>query len=445
MTSGRGGARTARRVSAAAAAALVRSGDWVDYGVALCEPDAFDRALAERVPDLHGITIRSMLSMRPRAVLEADPDGERVQWLSWHFSGYDRAMGDVGRASYIPGNLGEIAGYYRRFIEPPAVAVLKTCPMDQDGFFNFSAANLWHRAVVERARVVVVEESPGLPHLFGSENAVHVSEVDYVIAGDDAPPPELTNPPPGEADRAVARLVAGEVEDGACLQVGIGRMPDAVCALLLDSGVRDLGVHTEMLTDGIIALYRAGLVTGVAKTVFPGQIVCTFGLGSGDFYSTIDRNRDIRCEPVDRVNPPHLIMRNEKMTAINTTTQVDLQGQAASESAGHRHLSGTGGQAQFVRGAYASAGGKSLMCLASTFEKHGERTSRIVLDLTPGNVVTTGRSDMMYVVTEYGMVNLKGRSVPERAAGLIGIAHPDFREELSRQAREHGLLPRAYR
>ena len=221
-------------------------------------------------------------------------------------------------------------------------------------------------------------------------------------------------------------------------------MPNAVCALLLDSGVQNLGVHTEMLTDGIIDLYRSGLVTGSAKAFEPGKIVCSFGLGSQATYSTIDHNRDILCLPLELTNLPHLIMANDRVVAINNTTQMDLQGQAASESDGHRHISGTGGQAQFVRGAYASSGGKSFICLSSTYERPGMRKSRIVLDLSPGNVVTSTRSDMMYVVTEYGMVNLKGKSVPERAAAMISIAHPDVREGLAREARENGLMPRGF-
>jgi acyl-CoA hydrolase len=289
---------------------------------------------------------------------------------------------------------------------------------------------------------VIVEVTPGLPYLLGPENGLPMDAVDYVIEGDPGPPPELPNPSPGEADRAVARLIATEVGDGACLQVGIGGMPNAVCSLLLDSGVRDLGVHSEMMTDGLMELYKGGFITGSKKTLDTGRSVLTFALGSLELYRTLHRNPDFLCCPVEYTNLPHNIMRNERVTAINNTTEMDLQGQASSESSGHRHISGTGGQLQFVRGAYASAGGKSFICLASTYERHGIRKSRIVLELTPGNVVTTPRSDMMYVVTEYGLVNLKGKSVPERAHAMISLAHPDFREDLERKAREHGLIPR---
>ena len=437
-------AKAAQRISAAEAAALVRSGDWLDYGASVCQPDEFDRALAARCSQLKDVKIRSVLSVKPRAVLEADPEGQHFQWFSWHFSGYDRKKHDAGVSHYIPLNLGEVPDYYARFLDPIAVTVLKTCPMDENGYFNFSVANLWAEASARRANIVIVEVCNTLPYVFGPKNGIHVSEVDFVIEGDHQPTAELPNPPPGEIDRAVARRIAAEIEDNACLQIGIGGMPNAVCTLLLDSAVRGLGVHTEMLTDGIVDLYKAGRITGAAKTLDAGKIVFTFALGSRELYTAANRNADFLCCPVDYTNLPHIIMQNDRVVSINNTTQVDLQGQAASESDGHRHLTGTGGQLQFVRGAYASKGGKSFICLASTYEKRGARKSRIVLDLTPGNVVTTPRSDVMYVVTEHGMVNLKGKSVAERAKAMIAIAHPDFREGLERQAREAGLLPKGF-
>jgi acyl-CoA hydrolase len=432
----------ARKIDSEEAACFVKSGMWLDYGVGLCQPDVFDKALAARRESLRNVKIRSCLTMKPRAVLEEDPKGDHFFWFSWHFSGYDRKKHDTGCSNYIPLNLGEVPDYYRRFIDPVDIVILKTCTMDENGYFNFSASNLWHRAVIERAKIVIVEETNTLPYVYGDENGVHLSEVDYIIQGDDEPAPELVNPPPTETDRAVARRIASEVEDGACLQVGIGAMANAVCALLLESGVREIGIHTEMLTDGIGELYRGGTVSGSRKALNPGKVVFTFSLGSRWLYTATHRNRDFLCCPVDYTNSPHVIMQNDRVVSINNTTQIDLQGQAASESDGHRHISGTGGQLQFVRGAYASRGGKSFICLPSTYEKWGEVRSRIVLKLTPGNIVTTPRSDVMYVVTEYGMVNLKGKSVPERAQALISIAHPGFREALERQAYDNRLIPR---
>ncbi len=434
----------AKAISADAAAQLVRSGMWLDYGTSLIQPDVFDKALAARKDEVRDVKIRSCLSLRQRAVIEDDPEGKAFHTFSLHFSGYDRRKHDAGRCSYLPVNLGEIPDYYRRFIAPVDVVIFKTCRMDEHGMFNFSGANLWHRAAMERAKTVIIEVSDGSPYVFGEDNGIHLSEVDYIIEGDNQLAVELPNPPPTDVDKAVGKLIAHEIEDGSCLQIGIGGMPNAVCTQLMNSSARDLGVHTEMMTDGIIELYKAGRINGARKTLNPGKLVYSFALGSRALYDTLHRNDDLLCHPVDYTNPPHMIMQNDKVVSINNTTQVDLQGQAASESDSHRHISGTGGQAQFVRGAYASKGGKSFICMSSTHDKNGERKSRIGLNLTPGNVVTTTRSDVMYVVTEYGIVNLKGKSVPERAKALISIAHPDFREGLEKQAYEHRILPRGF-
>ena len=431
----------ARTITAEAAAGLVKSGMWLDYGAILAHPDCFDRALAARVSELHDVKIRNTLSTGPRAVLEADPEGRHFFMMSLFFSGYDRKKSDAGRCDYIPANLGEIDDYYTRNLDPVDIVIIKTCPADGDGNFNLSAATLWHRAIIERARLVIVETCATLPYCHGIDNSIHASEVDYIIEGGNAAVFELPKPPLTDADRAVARFIAAEIEDGSCLQIGIGGMPNAVCSLLLESGVRNLGIHTEMLTDGIIDLYKAGLVTGAAKTLDPGKITFSFALGSKYLYDAIDHNRDFSARATRYTNLPHIIMQNDRAVSINNTTQMDLQGQAASESDGHRHISGTGGQLQFVRGGYASKGGKSFICMSSTYNKRAAPRSRIVFDLTLGNVVTTPRTDVMYVVTEYGIVNLKGKSVAQRAKAMISIAHPDFREGLERQVHEHRLIP----
>ena len=436
--------KPAQLITAAQAAALVMPGMWLDYGAGVCQPDAFDTALAARVSDLTHVKIRSCLSTRPRAIMAADPEGAHFFWFSTHFGGQDRKLHDAGIGHYLPVNLGEIPDYYRRFIDPVDIVILKCAPLDKDGYFSFGPANLWHAAVIERAKLVIVEECAAMPHVCGPDSGVHFSDVDYVIPGDGRPLPELPKGAATDVDRAVARLIAAELADGDCLQIGIGGMPNAVCSLLKDSTIADLGIHTEMLTDGIIDLYNAGKITGTRKQIDREKMVCSFGLGSQYLYDAIHDNKDIEFHPVDHTNLPHIIMQNTSVKAINNTTQIDLQGQAASESDGHRHISGTGGQLQFMRGAYASRGGKSFMCLASTYDKRGERRSRIVTALTRGNIVTTPRTDMMYVVTEYGIVNLKGRSVAERAKLLISISHPDFQEGLEREAYEARLIPRGF-
>jgi len=237
--------KSARRVSARDAAALVRSGDWLDYGAVLAQPDAFDRALAERVDELRNVNIRGCMSLKPRAVLQADPEREHFNFFNWHLSGYDRKECDAGRQNYIPCNLGEIPDYYQRFIEPPEIMVIKTCPVDADGYFNLSMANLWHRAVASRAKIVIVETDPALPYVHGIENGLHMSEVDYVIEAGGQAVPELANLAPTDADRAVARLIAAEIDDSACLQISIGAMPNAVCSLLVESGVQPRRAHRD--------------------------------------------------------------------------------------------------------------------------------------------------------------------------------------------------------
>jgi acyl-CoA hydrolase len=436
--------KQAKAIDAQTAARMVNSDDWIDYGFCLAQPDRFDEALAARAAELRRVKIRSALTVRPRAVLDADPEGEHFLFFNWHFSPYDRRQHDAGRCNYIPMNFGEAPGYYRRFVDPISVACIKTAPMDRQGYFNFGCSTTYLRAMIERAGILVLETCASMPRVPGPDNAIHVSEVDYLIDGGSAPLAEISATKISEVERQVARLIAAEIKDGACLQIGIGGMPNAVCSLLRDANVRNLGIHTEMLVDGIVDLIEAGIVTNACKQIDTGRSVFSFALGSSKLYRTIDGNRDVCACAVDYTNLPDNIARNDRVVSINNTTQIDLQGQAASESCGHRHVSGTGGQLQFVRGAYASNGGKSFLCLSSTFDKGGQRSSRIVPSLTLGNIVTTPRTDTMYVVTEYGIVNLKGKSVAERANALISIAHPEYREPLERAARQQNLIPKGY-
>ena len=431
-------------LSAEAAAALVQSGSWVDYGLGLGCPDRFDAALAAQSQQLHDVKIRACLSMRPRAVLEQAGEASPFKFLSWHFSGYERRQHDAGRVAYIPFNFGEAPDLYRRFLRDEVdLACLKAAPIDDEGNFNLSAVTSYLRAVCDVAKRIVVEIDPALPVVSGSQTSVHLSEVHGIIENGGAGPlPVLPNPAASDVDRQVAHHVMSLIEDRACMQVGVGAMPNAVCSELARSGLRDLGVHTEMMVDGIVDLYESGAVTGSYKTSDPGKLAYTFAAGSKRLYDFLDRSEVCAAHPVDYTNLPERIARNDKVFSINNTTQMDLQGQACSETAGFRHLTGTGGQLQFVRGAYASRGGRSVICLSSTYERGETPVSRIVATLTPGNVVTTPRTDTMYVVTEYGIAFLKGRSIPERARALIAIAHPRFREGLEREAREKGILPR---
>jgi acyl-CoA hydrolase len=430
-----------KTISPAQAAALVKSNEWIDYGFGLGQNDLFDRALGERIAELEGIKVRGCLSLRPRAVVQADPDGRHSLFLSWFYSGVERAMQDRGRCFHVPMNFGEMPDYYRRFVDVD-IAVIKTAPIDEHGFFNFGPSVTYHKALTEKARTVIVETAANMPYVYGLENGVHISEVDYVIDGGAGDIPVLENPPAGPVERRVAELIAAEIEDRACIQIGIGAMPNAVCEILKESSINELGVHTEMFVDSLLSLYEAGKVSGAYKATNRYQMSYCFALGSKRLYDFLDRNPACFAGPVDYTNLPHNIMANDRAVSICNAAQIDLTGQACSESAGTRHLSGTGGQLQFMRGAYASRGGKAFLCLSSTYENKGRRESRIVSRIADCNVVTTPRTDVMYVVTEYGIANLKGKSVPERARALINLAHPDFREQLEREARENRMLPR---
>jgi butyryl-CoA:acetate CoA-transferase len=431
-----------KTISAEEAAAKVRSGDWVEYGFGLGQNDAFDRALAKRVAEFERVKVRGCLALKPRAAIEADPESRHLHYFSWYFSGLERKMHDRGMCCHTPMNFGEAPDYYRRFVDVD-VAVLQTAPMDEHGFFNFGPSVTYHKAITEKANVVIVETNPSLPYVYGVETGVHIDDVDFVIEGNASAMPELGNPPATDVDQKVAALIVPEVKDGACVQIGIGAMPNAVCELLAKSSVKDLGVHTEMFVDSLVSLYEAGKVTGAQKKTDRYQMAYTFAAGSARMYQFLDRNQACFAGPVDYTNLPQNILQNDNVISICNAAQIDLSGQACSESAGVRQISGTGGQLQFVRGAYASRGGKSFMCLASTYERHGKRLSRIVGRIDESNIVTTPRTDIMYVVTEYGLVNLKGKSIPERARALISIAHPDFREDLERCARDYALLGKA--
>jgi acyl-CoA hydrolase len=434
----------AKTVSAEEAAAWVKSGERLDYGFGPCQPDAFDRALAARRDQLEGVVIRNCLSTAPRQVIEVDPEQQHFHVENWHFSTYDRRQFDRGLVSYVPFNFGEGPRLYREFLEVDLV-ILKTAPMDAHGYFNFGPCTTYHRAICDTARRIIVETCAHVPIAHGVENVVHIDEVDGVIEGDDRPLPELPPAPITDIDRTVASYIVNEVEDGSCLQIGIGGMPNAVCSALAQSSARDLGIHTEMFVDGMIDLIEAGKVTGRHKQTYRGKVIYSFALGTQRCYDFLDGNEMCLALPVNLTNLPANITANPKVVSINNAIQIDLTGQVCSESAGHAQRTGTGGQLQFVRGAFESAGGKSFICLSSRYARDGSKTSRIVTALPEGAIVTTPRTDVMYVVTEYGIINLKGMSVSERALAMISLAHPDDRKRLTGEAIGAGLLPRRYR
>jgi len=436
--------RTKKIKKASEVADLVKSGDILDFGFTVSKPDLFDIALAEQKDRLKNVVIRGALSCAAVAVVECDPEQKHFDYQNWHMSGYDRKKSALGQMSYIPFNFGEGPGIYRNYLNVDLV-VIKTSPMDEHGYFNFGVSNSYIRAACDVAKKIVVETSTEIPVCYGSQNTVHISEIEAIIEGTNAPLFELPSAAISDIDRAVADLIVPFIKDKSCLQIGIGGMPNAVCSALAHSDVKDLGIHTEMFVDGMVDLIEAGKVTGAYKQTYIGQIVYAFALGSKRMYDFIHRNEKCCSISVDETNLPAKISANDNVVSINNCLQIDLSGQVASESSGYRQISGTGGQLQFVRGAVASKGGQSFMCLSSRFiDKEGKPTSRIIPGMDPGTVITTPRTDTMYVVTEYGIVNLKGKSISDRALALISIAHPDDREELMQQARDNKIITRKH-
>lgn len=418
------------------AAKMVKPGDWVDYGSFTAQPVAIDKALAARKDELQDIKVRGMCTLFVPEIIKADPEGDVFTYQSTHFSGIERKMHDKVQAYYTSMVYHELPTFYRNYLDVD-IAFIPVAPMDDHGYFNFGLSVSHTRAVIETAKTVVLEVWEDMPRCLGGfEEAVHISEVDGIVEYDYTVP-ELPNAAPSEADEMIAKYVMAEIEDGACLQLGIGGMPNAVGSLIAKSDLRDLGIHTEMFTDAMVEMVENGVVTGRRKQIDPGKIVFTFCMGSSTSYDFLNNNPAIAAYPVNYCNDPNVIARNDNVIAINNCLEIDLYGQVASESSKIRQISGTGGQVDFITGAYKSRGGKGFICLTSTVtDKEGNLKSRIRPALDPATIVTTPRSMVQYVVTEYGIVNLKGRSTWERAERLISIAHPDLRDDLIKEAQD---------
>ncbi len=286
--------------------------------------------------------------------------------------------------------------------------------------------------------------NPHQPWVFGGhDEVINIEDVDYIVENNQYKIPEFIPAEPTEEDVSIARLLAEQIEDGATIQLGVGAIPSVVGKLLISHGLKELGIHSEMFNDSMMELIEAGVVTGKQKTLNPGRAVHCFAAGTEKLYRWMDRNPIPAGFPVNYTNDPYVIAKNDKQIAINSTLRVDLRGQVCSESVGCRQISGTGGQLEFTRGAYMSKGGKAFICLHSTRKgPGGETISNIVPVLEHGDMVTVPATDVSYVVTEYGIVNLKGLSVWQRAKALISIAHPDYRDELEKEARSRGFIPR---
>lgn len=423
----------------------VKSGDWVDYTSNVCFPALLDAALAKRRDELTDVKIRGNLIFSPIQTVECDPTREHFLYNSWHCSGYERKLCDKGLCNYIPMIFRNVVPYYRHFLTVN-VAMMCVTPMDQHGYFNLSCAAGIARGILEKADIVILEVNEHLPRILGGfDESIHIDEVDYVVEGEHPPLPQFPIAHPTEEDIKIADLIVPHIVDGATLQLGIGGMPNVVGARLAESDLKDLGMHTELCGDAYYELYKAGKLTNKRKALQRGKGVTGMVFGSQSLYEWVDQNPGVIVEPLEYVNAPETIARHENMISINSCIAVDLYGQICAESAGLRHISGTGGQLDYLTGAAMSAGGKAFICMTSSFvDKAGVRRSRVLPHFN-GDIVTDPRSQAYYIVTEYGAVNLAGRSTWERAEMLVSIAHPDFREELIAAAEKQKIWRRSNR
>lgn len=427
-------------VSADEAVKIVKSGDWVDYGDFVASSVECDKALAKRKDELRAVKIRACTSTIIPETISCDPEGEHFYFHDWSFGAITRSLADRGRAFFMPEWYHEIPRMYKERLRTD-VAFFTVTPMNQYGYFNLSTSCSKLLSEKEAAQKIVVEVNRSLPYCHSAaNNNIHISEVDFVVEGSNTPLMEIKKPSATDIDHKIASLIMEEMEDGACLQLGIGGMPNTVGEMIAQSDLKDLGVHTEMLVDSYVDMYEAGRITNRAKNVMKDKFVYTFAMGSKKLYDFLDNNPLCSIMPVDFTNDPFIIAQNDKVVSLCSCLSVDILGQVSSESIGFRQISGTGGQLDFHFASFRSKGGKGFLCMPSTSKrKDGTLESKIVPSFKPGTVVTVPSAATNYVVTEYGIVNLKGLSTWERAEALISIAHPDFRDELIKVAQENRI------
>ena len=416
-------------------AAKVESGWMIGMDAAAAHPAALVSAIAARAKagEISGVKIDSLLDVEPLECY-ADPElNGKFNGVSWFTGGYARKAVNAGYADFIPTYYRDIPGNVRRLYDYD-VFITEVSPMDKHGYFSLSTVSSMSEAKLDKAKRVFVVVNDRQPRAVCGLQ-VHVSQVDAIVENNH----ELPVLPPVKLDDVsvtIGNLIAEQIPDGACIQLGVGTIPDATGMALKSK--HDLGIHTEMFVDSMIELIECGAVNNSKKQIHRGQCVTTFAFGSKRIYDFIDDNPGIAILPVDYVNDPNVICKNDNMISINAAVEVDLMGQVCAESIGTRHLSGTGGQVDFVRGACQSKGGKSFIAFTST-AKNGT-VSKIQPTLTPGAVVTTSKNDVDYIVTEYGIAQLRGLPLSKRVANLIAIAHPDFRDELTFEAKKRGMM-----
>lgn len=421
---------------------VVKDGDWVDYGWCTSTPVLLDAAMAKRLPELHDINFRGAILMWQPEIFKIDNPAEHMTWNSWHMSGIERKAIAQGFSFYAPIRYSELPRYNREISTPSRVMMIQVAPMDEHGFFNFGPNASHLAAVCERAEVIIVEVNKNMPRCLGGfEESVHISKVDMIIEGENPAIAAMGAAAPAtEVDKKVAKYIVDEIPDGACLQLGIGGMPNAVGSLIAESDLKDLGVHTEMYVDAFVDIANAGKITGQRKAIDKGRQVYAFGSGTQKLYDYLHENPECMSAPVDYTNDIRQISALDNFISINNAVDIDLYGQVNAESAGTKQISGAGGQLDFVLGAYLSNGGKSFICMSSTFTtKDGTVKSRIRPTLADGSIVTDTRANVHYFVTEYGIVNLKGLSAWQKAEAIISVAHPDFRDELIKDAEKMNI------
>lgn len=409
---------------------MIRSGDGVYLHSNAGVPRTLVDAMVVRAPQLRDVKIYQLITLGPAPY--AEPQYFESFYVHSLFIGPNvrKAVAD-SRADYTPVYFSELPALFRAGALRVDVCMLQCSPPDSDGNMSFGLAMDCTPAALTNARTVLVEINKQTPRTTGSHQ-INVRDVDCIVEADYMLP-ERIEPKPGEVELAIGRHVAALVEDGATVQMGIGAIPNGVMEVLHEK--RDLGVHSELVSDGILELIERGVINNSKKTVVPGKIVVSFMFGSHNLYQFVDGNPLFEFHPTEFVNDPYVIAQNYKMTSINSALQIDLTGQVCADSIGTNMYSGFGGQVDFIRGAKRSPGGKAIIALPSTAK--GGKVSRIAPVITTGGGVVTNRADVQYVVTEYGAVNLHGMNMKDRVKALISIAHPDFRSELEQQAREH--------
>lgn len=425
------------------AAGLVKSGDFVAYGEFSIFPAEFDIALGKRAEEdsLHDVTIDAAASVRFPEVVKNDPEMKTFTYYSGHYSAIDRKLGDRNQISYIVSHYHDLQKIRGDVIHPfnrKNVICILTTPMDSHGNFNFGLCCSDTYVQLKNADIVIAEVNEQLPYcLGGSMESINIKDVDYIIESQEPVFVMPPSPEPTAVERKIAEIIMPMIPDRACLQLGIGGIPNTIGTLIAQSDLKDIGINTEMFCDAMVEMYEAGKITNKYKTRDVGRSSFTFCLGNQKTYQFLDHNPQVAAYNCDYTNNPRYVALEDNVISINNIIEVDLLTQVCSESHGLRQISGTGGALDFHVGAFESKGGAGIMAFESTFtDKSGKLHSRIKPFLTPGGVVTCPRTLVNWLVTEYGAVNMKGRSIWGRAEELINIAHPDFRDELIKNAQE---------